>query len=656
MSNWLTITWESTRLRLLVARLQGGTATFEYAEQFSLQKNENELPLKEQLIQFVQKNRLIKADTIVLLNRSDVEVRPMVFPPVPVDELCDLVRFQAIKEFNVYDQNSPLDFFVTNKFENISRSALFPAVFKSSGNDNSTNRNSTSGGESKPNVSNNTPIHLLASTIRRELFQKINKFCEDAGLNLRRILLRPCESAYLLKFSSNFNPVRTILLLELDTDETAQTVLYQGDPVFIRSPKISPPSDVTNPDFIAVLAAELRRTMIAVRNEIQGVTVDDIIICGGDSHFTELSRLLSETLNMPVKTFNPWVDHKLLSSKSRFTKNGTMRITDKLNNNLTSGNVLNPERYTALIGSILRAGKNVQSDIDFCNPKRRPERIGYRVFANIAVVAIFLLLAGWIGYEFNVQYSLSKETKKLSNQKTELERTAKSIAPARSQLQAIENWYVDKIDWFEQLGWLSRNAPEPRDMMLTTLTLSATGGSMNFTSLVRDSSIVSPMEEKFRSNNHDVKTGEKSETRTNSQYRYQVTLWVYLTKSDWNLTPIEDEPIIEPIKEDKNKKSTPTPTPNTTPTNTLPTPLTTGISIQPVPVSLTPYSSNVQPSAAALPNVQPNLPTISESDPAANPSTISNQQYDNMPPTNIENGDDYNPDEEFHDENIDEDE
>ncbi|MDR1477610.1 MAG: hypothetical protein LBJ00_01575 [Planctomycetaceae bacterium] len=559
MANWVTLTWENDRLRLLEARVQGASIVFEHVAQFILPKNENSLPIKDQLRQFIQKHRLGKVEAIVLLNRSDVEVRPMLFPPVPVDELCDLVRFQAVKEFNAYDQNSPLDFFVTNKFANISRSALFPSVFSSSSRTNNPNRESTPHETTRTANHNNSPVHLLASTIRRELFQKISKFCEESGLNLRRILLRPCESAYLWKFSDEFNPTRTVLLLELDEEEIAQTVLHNGEPVFIRSPKIISPDDVSNPDFVAVLAVELRRTMIAVRNEIQGVTVDDIVVCGKDSRFADLARQISDTLGVPVKMFDAWSDPKSSGSKMLGVKSDLVKTSAKLQSELKTGKIHDPERYIALIGSIVRVGRNVSSDIDFCNPKRKQERIGYRIFANLAIAVVFLLILGWVGHGFYSQYSLNESNKALARKQNKLELTVKSVVPSRLQLQAIEGWHTDKIDWFGQIGWLCRNAPKSQDMMLTTLTLAATqGGSMSFTSLVRDSSIVSPMEEKFRSDNHDVRTGDKSEIYNNQRYRYQVMLWIYLSMSDANLIPVEfgEELITEPPTNDLPENNT----------------------------------------------------------------------------------------------------
>ncbi|MDR1925343.1 MAG: hypothetical protein LBQ66_13315 [Planctomycetaceae bacterium] len=619
MSNWLSITWESGRMRLLVSRVQSGSVIFEHADQFTFQHDDKGKSAKEQLAEFLRKYRYGKLDTIVLLNRSEVEVRPMVFPPVPIDELSDLVRFQAVKEFNAYDQNSPLDYFVTNKFENISRSALFPTVFKSSEQNanpanNSASQNASAGG---------SPIHLLASTIRHELFQKIKQFCDESGLNLKHIFLRPCESAYLLRFSTTFNPVRTILLLELDAEEISHIVIYQGEPVFIRSPKISTPTDVTSPDFVAILTAELRRTMIAVRNEIQGVTVDDVVICGADSNFNELAKLLSAAISIPVKNFDTWNDPKIASSKNNIARGNLIKTTGKLQDDLNAKNIANPERYAALIGSTLRTGKNIQTDIDFCNPKRPKEKIGYRILANAAVVFIFLLVTSLIGYAFYVQHSLALSNSELSKEKYKLEQTAKKIAPLRTQLNAIESWQTDKINWFEQLGWLSRNAPEPRDMMITNLTLNASqGGSMTFTSLVRNSAIVAPMEEKLRSDNHDVKTGEKSETKGTPLYNYQVKLSVYLMKSDWNLAPVEDAPLVETIKIDKPKTET-TSTTNNTPTTPPATPTP-----NPTPPPPTPTQQNTtQP---------PQTNTI-----ITQPINITTQ-----PPTEIIAEDDKHPDDE----------
>lgn len=539
MANWLSITWENDRLMLLSARIHNGSATFDRAAELKLQSNIDVPPddspsdsgesadwrtkrsttpsLKKQLEEYIRKNRLGKAETVVLLSRADVEVRSMLFPPVPVDELPDLVKFQASKEFNSYDPSSPLDYFITNKLENVSRSTLFPAI-RAGKQGKADARTSASGG---------APKHVLASTLRSDVFQKIQKFCDDLNLSLRRIVLRPCEAAYLLRRKNTFNPERTVLFVELDANETSQTVLYQGEPVFMRSPKISCPEDVGNPDFAARLIAELKRTRIAVRNEIQGVTVDQVVLCGVSKGFGELAGQVSKGLDVPVLTFDPWEE---ISCGAELKKELTEKRAEPI------------ERFAPLIGATIRAGKGDASEIDFCNPKKRSEPVGRRQLVTAAVATVLFLVLGAVGYGYFYQSSLIKENGRLSNQKTALERTAQTVGVQRVQLKAIEDWLADDVNWFEQLGWLSRNAPDSRDMILNEIVLNANhGGSMGLKTLVRNSSIVSPMEERLRDDHHDVKSSEKGEVKGNPLYGFRFNLSVFLSKESAALGTSEQE-------------------------------------------------------------------------------------------------------------------
>lgn len=549
MPNWLSITWEDDRLLVLAARTQGKSATFEHIGVFKISMNEDagvrtgdssaqlaaigsgttRLPsssLKKQLAEFIREHKLAKSETILLLSRSDVEVRPLVFPPVPADELPDLVRFQASKEFNAYDVDSPLDYFITNKLDNVSRSTLFPAL-KSNGK----------AGKSvikKADQSAEMPKHVLASTIRSETLRRIKLFCDELGLTLRRVVLRPCEAAKLFESSKSFIPGRITLLVELDADETSQTVLFQGESIFMRCPKISCPEDISNPDFVARLAAELKRTRIAVRNEIQGVTVDEIVLCGIGEKFESLASQLSDDLAVPVRTFDPWSD---------------VSCGGDLKKNPANTRTKHPERFASLLGSIVQASQNTAADIDFCNPKKRTEPIGQRQLLNAVLASVLVLVLALIAFGLISRNSLIKEVRILSQKKLTLEKTAKTVSSERVQLKAIDDWLVDDVNWFEQLAWLSRKSPEAKDMILTDLIMSANqGGSMALKSLVRDSSIVSPMEERLRDEKHDVRAGEKGEFKGNPLYGFRYNLSVFLSKTAAATAPMESisDPIVSP--------------------------------------------------------------------------------------------------------------
>jgi hypothetical protein len=495
MATWVAITWENDRLLFLSASTTGRAVIFDYAAALDDPKKLGEL---------ISQYRLGKAETIVLLNRSDVEVRPMVCPPVPMDELPDLIKFQATKEFNHYDINAPVDFFVTNKLENVSRSTLFPAV-------KSTDSASAADG---------APKHILASTLRLDTFQKIKTFCEEHNLVLRHIVLRPCATAALWRQSGNAAPNRSTLLVELSKNEASQTVVFQGEPVFMRSPKITRPHDVSTPDFAARILAELKRTRIAVRNEIQGIDVDDIVLCGSGKMFESLAEQLTKGLETTVRLFDPL---KGLTVKAREAD----------------------EQYAALFGAIQQVFRKEQLQIDFCNPKKRAEDTSKRnLFTGIAVAAI-LLVIGLFGYVVYSRMTLNKEVAELKQEFAELRKTAGTVMEQKKQLDEIDKWLADDVNWFKQLGWLSENALSSEDMMIRNLDFasSASGGTIRFVALLRNQSLVASMQERFRNLNHTPQPGRQG-TETHARYTYTNDMTIRLSNNA--TAPAQTEPTPEP--------------------------------------------------------------------------------------------------------------
>ena len=482
MAVWVAITWETDRLLFLSASTSGRAVTFEYAATLDDPKK-----LADLLTQY----RLTRADTIVLLNRSDVEVRPMVFPPVPLEELPDLVKFQASKEFNHFDINAPVDFFVTSKLDNVSRSTLFPAIKASE----------------SASTPDGAPKHLLASTLRLNTFQKIKTFCDDHNLVLRHIVLRPCATTALWRQSGNSIPNRSALLVELDKNETSQTVVYQGESVFMRSPKIPCPQDVSTPDFAARLLAELKRTRVAVRNEIQGIDVDEVVLCGSGTMYESLAEQLTKGLETSVRLFDPLKGLTVMSKDAN-------------------------ERHAALFGAIQQVVRKEPIQIDFCNPKKRIPDTGKRnLFTGIAA-AVLCLVIGLFGYALYSRMAVQKDINDLTRQFNELKKTAGTVVEQKKQLDEIDKWHADYVNWFEQLEWLSRTALPAQNMQVKDLALtSAGGGKISFLSLLQDASMLSSIEERFRDSGHILQTGQRGTVSGNSRYGFQCNLSISLFKN-----------------------------------------------------------------------------------------------------------------------------
>ena len=496
MATWVAITWENNRLVFLSASASGKTATFEHAATLDDPKKIADLLLQ---------HRLAKAETVVVLNRSDVEVRPMVFPPVPVEELPDLVRFQAGKEFNHYEPNAPVDFFVTSKLENVSRSTLFPAVKASD----------------KASAPDGAPKHILASTLRLATFQKIKTFCDEHNLVLRHVVLRPCATGALWRQSGNSVPNRSALLVELDQSETSQAVVLHGEPVFMRSPKLHCPQDVSTPDFVARLLAELKRTRIAVRNEIQGNDVDEVVLCGSGAKFESLAKQLSEGLETPVRLFDPLKGLKVKADAD--------------------------ERYAALFGAIQQIVRKEPLQIDFCNPKKRPEDTGKRNLVTGIAAAVLLLIGCLFGYTYYNQLGLKEAVGVLQKEFDDLNKTAGVVVVQKKQVDEIDKWRADRVNWFEQLEWLSRNALRSQDMMARNLVLnSANGGSIVFVSLLRDQSMLATMEERLRDTTHDPRARDLSPEQGNNRYGFRCNMTISLSRETKPAVPAASAPATQP--------------------------------------------------------------------------------------------------------------
>ncbi|MGL4595571.1 MAG: hypothetical protein ACRCUY_12675 [Thermoguttaceae bacterium] len=513
MSHHIALTWKNDGLALLVAKTERGHIVFQEAAFFSDVAPFTGNP-PDSLLQFIQSHRIAGSDATVILGRSDMEVRAMFFPPVPTDELPDLVRFQAPREFNHYEAASPIDFFVTNKLDHVSRSTLFPVlspeVVKLS---------------QSAHAVGDSPKHVLAATIRENTFSYMEQFCGQLQLKLRHILLRPCVVASLWRRSPQFQPNQDSLLIEFDSHELSQVVLLQGEPVFMRSPKIVCPVHVNSPDFVAHLLSEIKRTQIAARNEIQGVAINEIVFCGGGTDFSELAQNVSKTISLPVKIFDPW---QLVQCAP----------------NLQKSLAANPERWGCLIGGIVQTTQEKVCEIDFCNPKKRPVSVGKRNLVTAVLACCFLLLAFLLGFGFYSQMTLTEDVRFLGNKLKTLKESAAILAEQRTQLNEIDKWLVDQVNWFDQLDWLSQRVPSAEEMVLKRLTLSANNrGSLSLEALLKNSSGVAPMDKNLRDELHELKTGPKGEDRSDPFYGFRYHLVIALSEEAAALVVPEKIPV-----------------------------------------------------------------------------------------------------------------
>ena len=115
MNRMIAIEWSAQEIRAVVAALGGHRVAIEHAFAVPCNGGEPGAEPPEQRI-----GRLIAAEldargigrppALVVVRRGGIELRQLQLPPAPEEDLPDMVRFQAAREFNELNEDWRLDF------------------------------------------------------------------------------------------------------------------------------------------------------------------------------------------------------------------------------------------------------------------------------------------------------------------------------------------------------------------------------------------------------------------------------------------------------------------------------------------------------------------------------------------------------------------
>ncbi|MCL2117122.1 MAG: hypothetical protein FWH27_01720 [Planctomycetaceae bacterium] len=487
MPQWIATSWDKNQLLILAARTKKGKAFYEKAVRIlpDLPADQPDAvpeftpeTVKAKLRHFVQQERLGKYDTVVVLGRDDVEVRSMLFPPVPNDELPDMAKFQASKEFTEYDQFASLDF------------VLFDGARKDK-------------------------KHILAASLTKSKRETVEDVITGAGLDLQRIVLGPCESAK--RFATitvqqkTGGAGKTTLLVEMSELSATLVLLYRGQSAFVRTAHFqksvwaeldqADKKLFENADELAQwkwLTSEFKRTVVAAINDVPSEKIDEMVLCGVGERYEKLMVLLEESMAVPVSLFNVW----------RF-ENREGEIRHRL--------PLFEEQFLPLIGALTSALTEKPNALDFRNPKRKPEKHVNRNMITAIVAACVLLVITTVGWGFYRRTVIEDELNLLQRQQNELKEATLRHDQLKLQNDSINTWKKGEVNWLEQLEWLSSNMLRSQDVIVSgNLTLNSpvnTDPFLKFTANTRGTAIIPQLEAALRDATHNVISPKASETR-----------------------------------------------------------------------------------------------------------------------------------------------
>ena len=140
MAKLVALEWDAAEARVAVARTgRGGEMIVEQAFAIHLATRgadpgtEDEASIGKKLTEELARRNIGRADAVVALGRANIELRRLQLPPTPDDELPDMVRFQAMRQFSTIGEQWPIDFVPLSRNESnvdVLAAAIAPAVVK----------------------------------------------------------------------------------------------------------------------------------------------------------------------------------------------------------------------------------------------------------------------------------------------------------------------------------------------------------------------------------------------------------------------------------------------------------------------------------------------------------------------------------------------
>jgi hypothetical protein len=424
-----------------------------------------------------------KVTTLVGAGRDNVQMQLLSLPPAPAEELPELVRFQADREFTALGSEAALDF--------------IPLA-----------------GDAQ------SPHQVLAVAINAAGLAEVRELCEALGVEPNRIPLRACAAAALVHRAGVVDRDKIALIVNPLTEEADLTVQAGDKVVLMRTLRLPDPSQSESRQ--RALLGEIRRTMAAVRQQLADRKVEQVVICGSRDAVDPAGPLPLE-LEAPVMAFDPTA-----YAPAGLTSQGVS--ADGLG------------RFAAVLGMALSEADRRAPIVDFANVRRRAE--GRRFGRIHALAAVAAAVAG-LAFAAHLWRQISAPAREVAETEAEianLQSQVEKYEAVTNKAAAVERWLATDVNWLDELEQFARRVrPQPLsakdfrvddDVVVTQVTMSrpggtaAVGGQMELHARAKSDTAVRDLEQRLRDGDHRVTPGRTQQDKTVPGYPRSLDLHV----------------------------------------------------------------------------------------------------------------------------------
>jgi Tfp pilus assembly PilM family ATPase len=430
-----------------------------------------------------------KVTTLVGVGRDNVQMQLLSLPPAPADELPELVRFQADRDFTALGNEASLDYIPIS-------------------------------GDAE------TPNQVLAVALNSSGVSEAREVCESLGVEANRIPLRACASAALVHRAGLIDPSHIALIVNALTDEADLTVQAGDTVVLMRTVRLPDLSQGESRQ--RALVGEIRRTIAAVRQQLADRKVEQVIVCGTQSSFDPKGQL-SRELDVPMTEFDP-----VAQAPSGIDSHGVP--ADSLS------------RFAAVLGMALTEADRRPPIVDFANVRRKVER---RQFGRVHALAAAALVIALLSLPIQAWQKLADEANKLADTEAEiksLQTQADKYEQITERAESVERWLATDINWLDELEEFARRVrPQPlsdtnfavnNDVVITQVTLSRpaasgqAGGQVDLEAKAKSVAAMRELELRLRDSRHGVKPGSLKKDSTVPGYPQSLDLQIRVEPPD----------------------------------------------------------------------------------------------------------------------------
>jgi Tfp pilus assembly PilM family ATPase len=477
MANTIILEWDPARVRAAVGSASSTAPSVQRTVTFDLSSGEESdevVTMADSIAAGLKEHKIGKGDAIVVVERSVAELRVLSVPPVPDDELPDVVRFQAGREFTSVSEGWLVDFIRLPSAPNGQR-------------------------------------RVLAGAISPQVAAQIRGTCDTAGLNLKKVVLRPFASGRLLAAAGMLQ--EDCVLIELLGDSADMTVFSQGELQLTRSIRVS--SEASVEAVTKQMQLELKRTLTSFQNQQQDADVKRVLIMASSDLSSSLESTLSEALELQCLAVDPWSIFKNLGSAKGSAPE-------------------HAETLAAVLGGLCSAS-DAYPEIDFVNPTRPPAPPSHRR-RNVLIAATAATLLVSLGGLYWVQASqLDAKLAQLQDEVAKMGREDQTYQDRLKEIGMLEEWVNNRPNWLAEMGEMSRQFPLPDDAIVDNLGLSLDEKNhlavIKLTGKASSAEAIRQLEQELR----DPDTGREVSGRQNSptasgpyKFRFDETLTVDL--------------------------------------------------------------------------------------------------------------------------------